>query len=241
MRRVDQHVQITVSDTGTGIEPAMLSAIFERFRQVESGTTRSFSGLGLGLTIARSLVEAHGGTIEAFSDGLGKGATFRVTLPTVAHPPDQPSPVPVAGSEASVTHLAGGRRLDGARVLVVDDDPDARGLMETLLGEAGAIVRCENTAADGFEAVTKFNPSVLVFDIELPGEDGYSLIRRVRDWQDGRPRIPAIALTAYARPEDRARALRAGFDGYLAKPVDPASLTTLVDALLNSARDPSRL
>jgi len=113
--------------------------------------------------------------------------------------------------------------------------------METLLGEAGAIVQCEKTAADGFEAVTTFNPSVLVFDIELPGEDGYSLIRRVRDSQDGRPRIPAIALTAYARPEDRAQALQAGFDGYLAKPVDPLSLTSLVDALLRSARDPSRL
>ena len=236
VRRVDHHVEISVSDTGAGIEPTMLSVIFERFRQVESGTTRSFSGLGLGLAIARSLVEAHGGTIEAFSEGLGKGARFRVTLPTVAHVPDQPPPVAVAGGKADPTHLAGGRRLDDARVLVVDDDPDARGLIETLLGEAGAIVRCEKTAADGFEAVTNFNPSVLVFDIELPGEDGYSLIRRVRDSQDGRPRIPAIALTAYARPEDRARALQAGFDGYLTKPVEPTSLTSLVGSLLNSER-----
>src|SRR2546425_12884876 len=115
VRRVDQHVQISVSDTGAGIEPAMLSAIFERFRQAESGTTRSFSGLGLGLAIGRSLVEAHGGTIEAFSDGLDKGATFRVTLPTVAHVPDQPSPVAARGSAASAAHPPGGLRFHGTR------------------------------------------------------------------------------------------------------------------------------
>ena len=122
-------------------------------------------------------------------------------------------------------------------MLVVEDDSDARELIEVLLGHAGAIVQCEKTAAAGFEAVTTFNPSVLVFDIELPGEDGYSLIRRVRAAQAGHARLPAIALTAYARPEDRARALGAGFDEYLAKPVDPAVLTSLVGTLLNSPRD----
>ena len=232
VRRVGHHVEIGVSDTGAGIEPGMLSVIFERFRQAESGPSRAFSGLGLGLAIARSLVEAHGGTIEAFSDGPGTGATFRVTLPDVAHTSDTSVPVAMAGAEPSVLQLIGGLRLDNARVLVVEDDPDAGELIETQLGEAGAVVRCEKTAADGFAAVTTFNPSVLVFDVELPGEDGYSLLRRVRATEDGRPRVPAIALTAFARPEDRAQAIRAGFDGYLAKPADPESLTSLIGALL---------
>ena len=234
VRRAAHKVEISVSDTGAGIDPTMLSAIFERFRQAESGPTRAFSGLGLGLAIARSLVEAHGGTIIAFSDGPGTGATFRVTLPDVARTSTMPSPVAAAGGEPTVARPAGALRLDAARVLVVDDDPDACELLETLLGAAGAIVHCANNAADGFAAVTSFHPSMLVFDIEMPGEDGYSLIRRVRAAEDGDPRVPAVALTAYARPEDRARALRAGFDAYLAKPADPESLTSLIGTLLKS-------
>ena len=233
LRRVAGKVEISVSDTGPGIEPAMLSVIFERFRQAESGPTRAFSGLGLGLAIARSLVEAHGGTINAFSDGPGTGATFRVTLPVVAQTSSVTSPRAVSGVQPKAVPAVGASRLDGARVLVVDDDPDARELLETILGAAGATVRCENTAADGFAAVTSFDPSVLVFDVELPGEDGYSLIRRVRAAEDGRSRTPAVAVTAYALPEDRARALGAGFDGYLAKPADPEALTSLLETLLN--------
>jgi signal transduction histidine kinase/ActR/RegA family two-component response regulator len=230
VRRVDHDVEISVSDTGGGIDPAMLPVIFERFRQAESGPTRSFSGLGLGLAIARSLVEAHGGTIHAFSDGVGRGATFRVRLPSVAQTPGEHASV--AGGDSRATRSARGKRLDDARVLVVEDDADARELIETLLRDAGAVVRCERTASDGLAALTEFNPSVLVIDIELPGEDGDSLIRRVRASQDGAPRRPAIALTAYAHPEDRTRALEAGFDGYLTKPIDRRSLTSLVGALL---------
>ena len=230
-RADDAHVEVLVSDTGIGIAREFLPYVFDRFRQAEAGTRRRYGGLGLGLAIARHLVELHGGTLGVHSDGEGRGATFRVLLPArdaaaaaapAGRAPAQPSPD--GGAPAA--------RLDGIRVLIVDDERDARDLFAQILESAGARVR---TSVSGSEALTQLieeGADVLVSDIEMPQMDGYELLRLVRgDTRIQRRGLVSIALTAYARAADRRRALEAGFDEHLPKPVDPQMLVATIAAL----------
>ncbi|HEY7205807.1 MAG TPA: PAS domain S-box protein [Methylomirabilota bacterium] len=232
LARASPHVEIVVRDTGGGITPELLPHVFERFRQGDSSSTRLHAGIGLGLTLVKQLVELHGGTVVAESDGLGQGATFTVRLPmSVALVPAPTVARETAARETAIpaTSLA---RLDGLRVLAVDDDADALNLVATILGRAGATVDSCSSAAQAFEMLVAKPPDVLISDIEMPGEDGYSLIRRVRALgpEEG-GRTPAIALTAYGRREDRLNAITAGFSMHVPKPVDPVELTTLVAGL----------
>jgi CheY-like chemotaxis protein len=232
LQRVSSHVEIVVSDTGLGIAPDILPLIFERFRQADSSSTRLHSGLGLGLALVKHLVELHGGTVAAQSAGEGKGATFVVKLPLAIA--EIPSGIPprMHPTAPSTDASAGGVRLDGLRVLVVDDDSDALDLATAILGGAGAVVRRCLSAPEALDTVRAWRPDVLVSDIEMPGEDGYSLIRRVRTLQaDEGGRTPAIALTAYGRSQDRMLSLTAGYNMHVPKPVDPGELTTIVASL----------
>jgi CheY-like chemotaxis protein len=220
--RTGSEVSIKVRDTGHGIPREHLMSIFERFRQLDSSTTRQRGGLGLGLAIVRYLVEAHGGTVSADSEGLGTGATFTVTLPTHIDA--------IAADVAAPEQRAEFRVLQGLRILVVDDDDDARDVIADLLRQAGATVTTASSAADGFAALEREPPHVLISDIGMPGEDGYSLLARVRALPPERGGdVPAIALTAFARPEDVRNVLDAGFQLHIAKPV-------MSDALLRAVR-----
>jgi hypothetical protein len=218
-RRADRLV-ISVRDSGKGIDGAFLPHVFERFRQVESGSARAHGGLGLGLAIVKHLVELHDGTIRAESGGLGRGATFVVTLP--ARSPESPAEAPVDGGPPPEP-----RRLDGVRVLVVEDHADARDLIASILQGQGATVVTAGSAAEALRAFTVAAPEVLLSDIGMPDEDGYALLRRVR----ARSAVPAVALTAYAGTEDARMAELAGFDRYLAKPVVPEQLIDAVARL----------
>ena len=220
-------VLLEVQDTGVGIAPGFLPHLFSRFRQADPSASRKHGGLGLGLSIVQQLVMLHGGQVAASSDGEGRGATFRVRLPYgVKDAQYLPEPAP-----------APGRRLDGIRVLIVDDEPDARDLAATLLEIDGAVVVTASSADDARTALGTRPIDVLVSDIWMPGEDGYSLIESVRQTERrrGRGRVPAVALTALARPVDRERAVDAGFDEYLAKPVQADILVGTVAALAPSA------
>jgi CheY-like chemotaxis protein len=219
-----------VTDTGRGIEPEFLPHIFERFRQADSTSTRAHAGLGLGLAIVSHLVELHGGRVNAHSDGEGTGATFTVELPIVAAPGD--ASVEVRDETAGAQ---GSSHLDGVKVLVVEDDADTRELVASLLAQHGAEPMTAANARDGLEAFRRRPPDVLVCDIAMPGGDGYSFLTAVRA-SSGDVYVPAMALTAYARLEDRERALAAGFDVHLAKPVEPTTLVIAV-ARLAGGRD----
>jgi signal transduction histidine kinase/ActR/RegA family two-component response regulator len=233
LQRVNFHVEIVVSDTGRGIDPDVLPFIFDRFRQADSSSTRAHGGLGLGLALVKQLVELHGGTVVAQSGGEGKGATFIVRLPvTIATITDGPRVHPTA----PVTEARSGVRLDGLRVLVVDDDLDALDLATSILSAAGAVVMTSASASEALTTLAHWRPDVLVSDIEMPGEDGYSLIRRVRalDAQRG-GKTPAVALTAYGRAQDRMLSLTAGYSMHVPKPVDPAELTTIIASVAGRA------
>ncbi|WP_166507403.1 PAS domain S-box protein [Nostoc sp. 106C] len=228
LERIHSHIQLRVSDTGGGIAADFLPYVFERFRQADSSSTRSHGGLGLGLAIVRHLVELHGGTVSAESPGIGQGATFIVNLPMRAVYVENTTSVLDASSVDSEISL-NNPSLDGVRVLVVDDEQDARQLITTVLSQYGAQVMTVASAADALIAVQQFHPDVLVSDIGMPEADGYILIRQLRSLpseQGGR--IPAVALTAYARAEDRTRSLLAGFQLHVSKPVNPAELATVV-------------
>jgi signal transduction histidine kinase/HAMP domain-containing protein/ActR/RegA family two-component response regulator len=218
---------ITVTDSGVGIAADLLPHVFERFRQAGDAATRQHQGLGLGLAIVRHLVELHGGTVAADSAGEGRGAVFTVRLPlgageeagTAAPPPGDPADPDDPQAPASR------RRLAGLRVLVVEDDVDSRELLVLALGQQGAEVQAAASAAEAFARLPEFRPDILLSDIGMPGEDGYSLIRRVRRLPpDEGGEVPAVALTAFAKGEDRRRALEAGFDEHLTKPVEPEAL-----------------
>lgn len=235
LRSTDAHVEVAVSDSGIGIAQEFLPHVFERFRQADGSRTRSHGGLGLGLTIVRNLVEQHGGTVDALSAGIGTGATFRVKLPLLAMREDAlasapPPPLAAARDERDDRELT--QNLDGLRILVVDDAPDARELLTAVLEQRNAVVLTAASAAEAIEEIVRHRPDVLVSDIGMPNEDGYSLIARVRALspEDG-ARTPAVALTAFARGEDRARALRAGFDMHIPKPVEPNELVIVVAGL----------
>lgn len=238
-RRVDSHVELAVSDSGQGIKPEFLPHIFEKFRQADGTITRGHGGLGLGLSIARHLVELHGGQISATSAGDGRGATFIVTLPLS---PIDGQPVIGGGSvEMTGQHprssapvrrkFANPPSLAGIKVLVVDDEPDARTLVKRLLEQCGADVITAASARDAVSALELHGPDVLLSDIGMPEQDGYELIRRIRARDDGRETIPAAALTAFARSEDRTRALMAGYQTHVAKPVEPSELCAVVASL----------
>jgi signal transduction histidine kinase/ActR/RegA family two-component response regulator len=227
--RIGNTVRLTVRDTGVGIQPAFLPHVFERFRQADSTTTRSHSGVGLGLAIVRHLVELHGGTISAASEGEGKGATFTVTFPvremvseaTVDHPP-------APGRELGYA----GRSLDGLRVLVVDDEQDARDLAAQALAAHGARVDVASSVPEALDVLDRGSVDIVVTDLAMPGEDGFALMQHLR--RQGSPRfrfLPVIAVTAYARPEDRERVMSEGFQGFVAKPVEFDRLAIMVAQL----------
>jgi signal transduction histidine kinase/CheY-like chemotaxis protein len=227
LRRADSSVELVVTDNGRGIHPDFLPHVFEPFQQENAGTKRYSGGLGLGLAISKNLVELHGGTLEAHSPGEGQGSTFVVRLPLAtlrAVPPPrdgpyQPPPTPSAD-------------LEGLLVLVVDDNPDALVLLQTLLEESRARVVVAQSVEAAMDAIAREVPHVLLSDVGMPNEDGFDLIRRVRALPAGRGRdLPAAALTAYARIEDRRKVLNAGYMMHVPKPVDPAELATVVQAL----------
>jgi CheY-like chemotaxis protein len=236
----DTHAQIAVSDSGQGINPQFLSVIFDRFRQADGSTTRKHGGLGLGVAIARHLVEKHGGTISARSEGINKGATFIVSLPlkTANHNHDAAGAGELSSSTGSnkVEFSNCSPVLDGLRVLVVDDEDDTRDLILTLLKQCGADVRGSETAAEALAMFREWSPDLLIADIGLPEEDGYSLLKKVRalDRQSGQ--IPAVALTAYATHEDRDRVLAAGFQMHIAKPVEPEELLSIIANLAGRSK-----
>ena len=230
-----------MSDTGQGIAAEYLPHVFDRFSQADTSIRRHFGGLGLGLTISRDLVELHGGTIEARSEGEGKGATFIVKLPrslVAAHPPGEAREHPTAAAPGPIGLPY--PSLAGVRVLLVDDDAATREVAQAILEPLGADVRLAASAAEALVLLALDRPDVLVADIEMPGEDGYSLIKSVRSLPaDAGGGIPAAALTAFARPEDRWRALDAGFQLHLAKPVEPLGLAIAVAHLAGRAGRPS--
>ena len=234
LERVNSHLEVSVIDSGEGISPDFLPHVFDRFRQQDASTTRRHGGLGLGLAIVRQLVELHGGTVRVDSGGPGLGSTFVVAVPmTVVHAEAEASVGrrhPGAGPATAFDETCA--TLDGVRVLVVDDEPDARAVVQRLLEHCDAIVTTAGSAAEALERLQAERPQVLVSDVGMPGEDGYSLIRRVRELAPAcGGRTPAVALTAYARAEDRISALTAGFDMHLVKPVQPAELVAVVASL----------
>ena len=230
--RIEPHVQLTVQDSGIGIDRDFLPHVFERFRQGDSSSTRPHGGLGLGLALVRDLVELHGGTVQASSAGRDQGATFTVKLPVIgAVRPPAPELPPAAPESATMAALAGSLR--GVNVLLVDDEADARDLFKAVLEGSGARVTAVGSGAEAYSSFTTSPPDVVVSDIEMPEENGYDLIRRLRGLPEERGgRIPAAALTAYARAEDRIRALRAGFQHHVTKPVQPAELVAVVASLV---------
>jgi len=223
VRQVDSGVEIRVTDTGQGIKRDFLPFVFDRFRQADSTTTRQHGGLGLGLAIARHLVEIHGGSIKAESDGEGRGASFSVRLPLVD------STVKVTDDETrNGDSLTPVETLEGLQVLVVDDDADTLRLLTTALRRQHAKVTSVASAGEALKAVKANKPDVLISDIAMPDEDGYGLIRKIRALDKELQSIPAVAITAYAKEEDRNRALSSGFQAYLAKPVELKELVSVV-------------
>ncbi|HEX8096383.1 MAG TPA: ATP-binding protein, partial [Pyrinomonadaceae bacterium] len=238
LERVNSHIEIAVSDTGAGIAPEFLPHVFDRFRQADQRTTRQHGGLGLGLAIVRHLVELHGGSVRAESPGEGQGSIFTVLLPI--------TPIYQRVSEERRVHPAARdtlpsydcpERLDGMRVLVVDDDADTRELLKVGLGQCGAQVVLAASPGEALEALTASVPDLIISDIGMPGEDGYELIKKVRALPAGDGgKTPAIALTAYARAEDRLQALRAGYHMHVSKPVELAELVAVAASLTARAR-----
>jgi PAS domain S-box-containing protein len=240
LARINSSVEITVSDTGQGISAEFLPYVFERFRQADNTMTKQHSGLGLGLAITKHIVELHGGTIRAVSPGEGLGASFILSLPImIVHNAklfsnlanEQESPT-------EITQPAEPVRLDGATALIVDDERDTRDLLATVLTQSGARVNAVATVAEALDAFKREKHDLLISDIEMPNEDGYSLIRRVRVLEAGQDRrIPAIALTAHARASDRLKALSAGYQLHMSKPVEPAELVVAIANLVGKMSD----
>ncbi len=228
----DSHVKIAVSDTGIGIEPEFLPHVFEPFRQEDASSTRRHGGLGLGLAIVLCLVELHGGTVEVTSEGKGHGACFTVSLPSEASQAGVVRP-PAATCRRGSSDLSGRLMdLEGVRVLVVDDEADTRELVGLVLAEHHAEVQTAGSAAEALAKLPRFHPMVLVSDIGMPEEDGYALIQKVRRLpQEQGGAVSALALTAFARAEDRTRAILAGYQMYLAKLVEPWELVAYVASL----------
>ena len=231
LERINSHVEISVSDSGIGIKPDFLPHIFERFRQADSSPTRAHGGLGLGLALVKHLVELHGGSAAVDSAGEGRGATFTVRLPIgfgVAQPPVAP-----AHSGVSMPAAAADVSLKGVRVLVVDDEHDTLDLFRYVLGRTGAEVETAESAAEALARLEQRRPDVILCDIGMPDEDGYTLIHHVRRLSALRGGdVPAVAVTAYGRVEDRVRSREAGYDMHITKPVEPGALVAVVANLV---------
>ena len=239
LERINSHIEIAVSDTGSGISTKFLPHVFDRFRQADQSTTREYGGLGLGLAIVRHLVELHGGTVRAESHGEGKGSTFTVLLPLLTvyqsdvdaervHPKASDTPPSPDCPE----------KLDGLKVLVVDDEANTRELLSVVLARCGAVVTTAGTVSEALSSIESSRPDVLISDIGMPGEDGYELIRKVRGLAaESGGKIPAVALTAYARTEDRLRVLRSGYQMHIPKPVELTELVAIVANLAGRSGD----
>jgi CheY-like chemotaxis protein/two-component sensor histidine kinase len=246
LERIDSKAEVTVKDSGRGISPSFLPYVFDRFRQADSTTTRATGGLGLGLAIVRHLVDLHGGTVEAQSEGENRGATFRVRLPIrpIAATRGRATPALTEKPRPSDADVARTVPIDlrGVVVLVVDDDEATREALQALISLRGGQTVGAASVAEALDFLAKNHPDVLICDIGMPEEDGYSLIRqvRLRSAADG-GRTPAIALTAYARAEDRTRALLAGFQTHVAKPAEPTELLAVVAALVGRTGPSSEL
>jgi CheY-like chemotaxis protein len=234
LERVSSHLEVCVVDNGQGIKPEFLPYVFERFRQADGSTTRRHGGLGLGLAIVKQLVELHGGSVRASSPGEGQGASFCIELPAMV--------IQATDSQGSRKHPRAGAladctsfdhpSLEGISVLTVDDEPDARDLLRRILEECGARVFSATSAEEGLEILKRERPQMIISDIGMPDEDGYTFIKQVRSLKpEEGGRTPAAALTAFARAEDRTRALRAGYQSHLAKPVEATELTAVVASL----------
>jgi CheY-like chemotaxis protein/anti-sigma regulatory factor (Ser/Thr protein kinase) len=232
LKQIGSEVRFSVSDTGIGISADFLPHVFDRFTQKDSSSTRTHGGLGLGLAISKQLVELHGGTLTAHSEGEGHGATFTVTLPRAAlseynEPPWlQPSHAAIVDPQGALPNI------EGARALVIDDEDDARDLVQRVLEERGAIVTTTSSAEEAWALLAAIDTDIILCDIGMPGMDGYQLMRRIRSGAGKSRRIPAIALTAFARPEDRKKAILAGYQSHLSKPFDIAELVIVVAGLL---------
>jgi PAS domain S-box-containing protein len=237
LERVNSHIEIVVSDTGAGIAPDFLPYVFERFRQGDAGTTRKTGGLGLGLAIVRHIVEMHGGTVHAASAGEGAGSTFRVQLPVMSV---QPERLPMPREHPRTERLQPLRQLGdlvGIRVMALDDEPDALALVRVVLEAAGADVTTVSSPQQMLASVASVKPHALIIDLGMPDMDGFEVIGRIRQSADAAVRdIPAAALTAFARSEDRTKALRSGFEMHLSKPIDPGELVASVATLVRRVR-----
>jgi PAS domain S-box-containing protein len=240
LERLDSNVEISIIDTGEGISPEFLPYVFNRFEQADASTTRHHGGLGLGLAIVKYLVELHGGTVRAKSGGVGKGATFIVSLPlTVEEPLPVESEDERPKSKPWDLPLLPETSLKDVNVLVIDDESDSCNLLKLLLKSAGASVYLAQSADKGIEQLITKPVDVLICDIGMPGVDGYTLIRRVRTLDDPqKSEVAAVALTAYARLEDRTEAIRAGFQNHLPKPVEPAELLAVIHSLVTPRSRP---
>jgi CheY-like chemotaxis protein/nitrogen-specific signal transduction histidine kinase len=238
LERVNSHVEISVEDTGIGIRADFLPVIFDRFRQADAGTTRQHGGLGLGLSIVKNLVELHGGSVRVKSRGENLGSTFIVALP-VAHVHPVQEPLVPARNEDTLYALDTEAlpQLQGARILVVDDEADGRQLLKRILSDQGALCEDASNARDALAALGKQNFDILLSDIGMPGMDGYELIREARLLDRSRVApLPAVAITAYARREDRERSLVAGYHAHLTKPIEVRELVVTVAGLLRLTR-----
>jgi signal transduction histidine kinase/CheY-like chemotaxis protein len=240
LARSDAHVDIVVSDSGQGMAPDVVPHVFERFRQADSSSTRAHGGLGLGLALVKHLVELHGGSVAAQSAGPGQGATFAVRLPIRVDAKRTPAAdVPRRDGEATAATVSPNGSLEDVRLLFVDDEVDTLELFTQILADTGAAIFTATSVAEAMVQFEQRRPDVLICDIEMPGEDGYSLVRRVRGLAaDDGGAVPAVAVTAYGRAEDRLRLLAAGYDRYIAKPVEPSELVAVIVALAKrSPRD----
>jgi CheY-like chemotaxis protein len=230
------HVEIKVSDTGEGIEPEFVPYVFDRFRQADSSIQRKHSGLGLGLAIVRHLVELHGGEVRVESPGLGRGTTFTVRLPLTQNAdfgtPNEVRTGAIRGPQSEFNEDT--VRLSGLKVLVVDDEADARSLLTAILLQSGAETKAAGSMSEALSLLNQWRPDVLVSDIGMPDGSGYDLIREIRKPSTKTSKVPAVALTAYARPEDRHRAISAGFENYVAKPVEPDQLLAAIAGVVHS-------
>jgi CheY-like chemotaxis protein len=244
-----ERVRVIVSDTGEGIEPEFLPYVFDRFRQADTSVTRRFGGLGLGLSMVKQLTELHGGTISAASEGSGRGATFVVTLPRLAAqsgpaaPQQQPALAKGEVRTDNAIPLDAAPSLDGALILIVDDQEEARMLLRMALEACGAQAMAVSSGVEALAVLSDppggVRPDALILDIAMPEEDGYAVLHKVREWEAEQgisqsKQIPAIALTAFGRSEDRLRALAAGFRMHVAKPVEPLELAIVVSSVIGA-------
>jgi CheY-like chemotaxis protein/sporulation protein YlmC with PRC-barrel domain len=236
LTRIGNEIEISIRDTGIGIDKRFLPYVFDRFRQADSTSTRKFGGLGLGLAIVRHMVELHGGSVSASSPGLGQGSLFTVRLPLALPASLQQAKTPALEPESSETskRTKSENRLPlaGSRVLVVDDDSDTRDVLRFILDQYGASVVTAASTNEALDVLDHERPGVILSDLAMPGQDGYELIAKVRQREPERGgNIPAVALSAYARIEDRLRALDAGFQKHVSKPIDPDELVAIVASL----------